>query len=72
MPKRDQNGERKRLRDEELHSLYCSSNVASVIKFTRLKWAGLVARMKKVKSSFKILTSRAIEKRPQALTGGKY
>ena len=32
------------LHNEELHSLYSSSNVVSVIKSTRLRWAGHEAR----------------------------
>ena len=39
-PKRDENGEWKRLHNEELHSLYCSSNIVKVLKPRRLRWAG--------------------------------
>ena len=55
-PKRDENGEWRRLHNEELHSLYRSSNIVRVIKSTRLRWAGQVARMKEGKSAFKTLT----------------
>jgi hypothetical protein len=44
-PKRDENGERRRLHNEELHSLCCSPNIIRVIKSRRLRWAGHVARM---------------------------
>jgi len=37
-------GERK-LRSEELHNLYCSSNIVGVIRSRRVDWAGHV-RMK--------------------------
>ena len=44
-PKRDENGEWRRLHNEELHSLYRSPNIVRVIKSRRLRWAGHVARM---------------------------
>ena len=54
--KRDENGERKRLHNEELFSLYRSPNIDRVIKSTRLRWPGHVARMKEGRSASKILT----------------
>ena len=56
-PKRDENGEWRRLHNEELHSLYHSPNIGRVIKSRRLRWAGHVARIK-------ILTGKPTEKRP--------
>ena len=53
-PKRDENGEWRRLHDEELHSLYRSPNTVRVIQFRRLRWAGHVARMEEDRSAFKI------------------
>ena len=47
-PKGDENGERRRLHNEELHSLYRSHNMVRVIKSRRLRWAGRVARMEEV------------------------
>ena len=44
-PKRDANGGWRRLHNDELHRLHSSPNIARVIKFRRLKWAGHVARM---------------------------
>ena len=44
-PRRDTNGEWRRLHIEELHSLYLSPNIVRVIKSRRLRWAGHVARM---------------------------
>ena len=44
-PKRDENGEWRRLHNDELHSLYCSPNIVRVIKSRRLRWAGHIARM---------------------------
>jgi len=38
-------GGRRRLHDEELHNLYSSPNITTVIKSRRMKWAGHVACM---------------------------
>ena len=38
-------GEWRRLHNEGLNYLYCSSNIVRVIKSRRMKWAGHVARM---------------------------
>ena len=59
-PKRDENGEWRRLHNEEL-SLYRSHNIVRVIKYRRLRWAGHVARMKECRSAFKILTGKPTE-----------
>ena len=63
-PKRDENGEWRRLHNEELHSLYRSPNIFRVIKSRILRWAGHVARMGKGRSAFKILTGKPTGKRP--------
>ena len=45
-PRRDEvTGEWRRLHNEELNDLYCSSNIVRVIKWRRMRWAGHVARM---------------------------
>ena len=49
-PKRGENGEWRRLHNEELHSLYPSLNMVKVIKSRRLRWAGHVARMEEGRS----------------------
>ena len=51
----DENGEGRRLQNEELHSLYRSPNIARVIKSRRSRWAGHVARMRKVRVLSKFL-----------------
>ena len=43
-PEKDETGEWRKLHNEPL-SLYLSSNVVRVIKSTRLRWAGNVARI---------------------------
>ena len=55
----DENGKWSRLHNEELHCLYCSPNIVRVIKFRRLRWAGIVARMEDRESPFQILTGKA-------------
>ena len=55
-PKRDENGDWRRLHNGEFYSLYPSSNIVRVIKSRRLRWAGHVARMEEGRSAFKILT----------------
>ena len=63
-PKRDENGEWRRLHNEELHSFYRSPNIVRVIKSRRLRWTGPVARMEEGRSAFKILTGKPTGNRP--------
>ena len=63
-PKRDENGERRRFHNEELHSLYRSPNIVRVIKSRRLRWAGYVAKNEEGRSAFKILTGKPKGKTP--------
>ena len=62
--RRDENGDWRRLHNEELHSLYCSPNIVWVIKSRRLRWAGHVARIEEGRSVFKILTGKPTGKSP--------
>ena len=59
VPKWDENGEWRRLHNEELHSLYGSPNIVRVIKFRRLRWAGNVARMEESRTN--ILAGTTVE-----------
>ena len=43
--KRDENGQRRKIRSKEPHSSYRSHNIVRVIKSRRLSWTGHVARM---------------------------
>ena len=43
--KRAENGEWRRLHNEELHILYRSPNIVKLIKSRRLRWAGHLSRM---------------------------
>ena len=60
----DENGEWRRLHNEEIHSLYRSPNIVRVIKSRRLRWAGHVARMEERRSAFKMLTGKHTGNRP--------
>ena len=62
-PKRDENGERRRLHNEELHSLYRSRNIVRTIKSRRLRWSGYVPRMEEGSSAFKMLTGKPTGKK---------
>ena len=57
-PKRDENGEWRRVHNEQLYSLYRSPNIVRVIKCRRLRWSGHEARIEEGRSVFKILTSK--------------
>ena len=62
-PKRAENGERRKLHNKELHSLYRSPNYFRVIKSRRLRWAGHVPRMEEDRSTLKILTCNPTRRR---------
>ena len=65
----DENGEWRRLHNEELHSLYRSPNIVRVIKSRRLRWAWQVARMEEGRSAFKILTGKPTGRPPHWSSG---
>jgi hypothetical protein len=57
-PKRDENGEWRRLQNEEFHSLYRSPNITRMVKSRRLRWTGHVARMEESRSTLKMLAGK--------------
>ena len=63
-PRKDENGEWRRLHNEELHILYRSPNIVRVIESRRLRRAEYVARMEEGRGAFKILTGKPTGKRP--------
>ena len=64
VPKRDEvNGEWRKLISEELNDLYCSPNIARVIKSRRMRWAGHVTRMGE-RSVYRVLLGKPEKKRP--------
>ena len=64
-PRRDEvTGEWRRLYNEKLNDLYCSSNIVRVIKSKRMRWAGHVARMGEERGVYRDLVGKPEERRP--------
>jgi hypothetical protein len=63
-PKREEDGSRRKLHNDELHSLYSSPNIVKVIKSRRMRWAGHVARMGFERGLYRVLVGRPEGKRP--------
>jgi len=57
-------GEWRRLYNEELNDLNCSSNIVRVIKWRRIGWAGYVARMGEERGVSRVLVGKPEGKRP--------
>jgi hypothetical protein len=63
-PKRDKvTGEWRRLHNEELYDLYCSSSIVRVIKSRRMRWAGHVARLEERRGVYRVLVEKPEGKR---------
>ena len=63
--KRDEvTGEWKKLHNEELNDLYCSSDIVRVTKSRRMKWVGHVARRGERRVIYRILVWKPERKRP--------
>jgi hypothetical protein len=63
-PKGEEDVSWRKLHNDELHSLYSTSNIVRVIKSRRLRWAGHVARMGEGRSAYRVLVGRPEGKRP--------
>jgi hypothetical protein len=63
-PKREEDGSWRKLHNDELHSLYSSSNIVRVIKSRRMRWAGHVACMGEGRGVYRVLVGRPEGKRP--------
>ena len=53
----------RKLHIEELNDLYCLPNIVRVIKSSRMRWAGHVARMGKGRGMYRVLMGKPEEKR---------
>jgi hypothetical protein len=64
-PKRDGvTGEWRKLRNEELNDLYSLPNIVRVVKSSRMRWAGHVARMGEERGVHRVLVGKTEGKRP--------
>jgi hypothetical protein len=63
-PKRKEDGSWRKLHNDELRSLYSSSNIVRVITSRRVSWAGHVARMGEGRGVYRGLAGRPECKRP--------
>jgi hypothetical protein len=63
-PKREEDGSWRKLHNDELHSLFSSSNIVRVIRSRRMRWEGHVARMWEGRGVYRVLVGRPEGKRP--------
>jgi len=56
-------GEWRKLHNEELNDLYCSSNIVGEIKSRRMRWEGDVARMRERIGAYRVLVGKPESKR---------
>jgi hypothetical protein len=54
----------RKLHNVELHGLYSSPSIVSVIKARRMRWTGHVVRIGEVRSAYNILVGRPEGRRP--------
>jgi hypothetical protein len=57
-PKREEDGSWRKLYYVDLHDMYSSPNIVRVIKSSRMRWAGHVARMGEGRGAYWILVGR--------------
>jgi hypothetical protein len=63
-PKRTEDGWWRKLHNDELHSLYSSPNIVTVIKSRRMRWVRHVARIGEGRGVYRVLVGRPEGKRP--------
>jgi hypothetical protein len=61
---REEDGSWRKLYNDELHCLYSSPNIVTMIKSRRMRWAGHVTRMREGRGVYRILVGRPEGKRP--------
>jgi hypothetical protein len=57
-PKREEDGSWRKLHNDELHNLYSSPDIVRVIKSSRMRWAGHMARMGERGNVYRVLAGR--------------
>jgi hypothetical protein len=60
----EETGEWRRLHNDELNDLYSSPNIVQMIKSSRMRWAGHVARMGEGRGAYRLLVGRPEGRRP--------
>jgi hypothetical protein len=63
-PKMEEDGSWRKLHNDELHSLYPSTNIVRVVKLRSMRWAGHVARMGEGRGVYRVLVGNSEGKRP--------
>jgi hypothetical protein len=63
-PKREEDGSWRKLHNDELHNLYSLLTIVRVIKSTRMRWAGHVARMGERRGVYRFLVGGTERRRP--------
>jgi len=53
----------RRLHNEERHNLYAPPNIIGVVKSRSMRWVGQVARMGRIRNSYRIFVGKAEGKR---------
>jgi hypothetical protein len=71
-PKREEDGSWRKLHNDELHRLYSSPNIVTVIKSRRMRWAGHVTRMGEGRGVYRVLVGRPEGKRPLGRPRGRW
>jgi hypothetical protein len=54
----------RKLHNEELHNLYCSTGIIRIIKSRRMRWAGQVTQKAEKRNSYRIVVGKPKGKRP--------
>jgi hypothetical protein len=63
-PKREEDGSWRKLHNDELHGLYSSPNIVTVIKSRRMRWAGHETRMGEGRGVYRVPVGRPERERP--------
>jgi hypothetical protein len=72
-PKRDEvAGGWRKLRHEELHNMYSSPSIITMIKSRRMRWAGHVAQMGEKRNAYRILVGKPEGKRELGRPGRRW
>jgi hypothetical protein len=54
----------RKLHNEEIHNLYSSPNIISMVKSRRVRWAGLIARMGERRNAYRLFAGKPERKTP--------